>query len=137
MAASEDEKVRPSPIAAFRQWSTFEKEAGGLSILPSIEQNGDSDTEKDGKSGAANGETGEEKASESTATQRRIKRADRRGLCGRFTVLAEIEDPYTYSRRVKWFITSVVAVAAAAAPLGSAILYRTLHVDFLSSQTLS
>lgn len=48
-----------------------------------------------------------------------------RGLFGRFSILVEAVEPQTdYSRRTKWFITFVVAVAAAGAPLGSAILYR-------------
>lgn len=54
----------------------------------------------------------------------KVRRSERRGLFGRFTLLAEVEEPKHYSRTTKWFITFVIAVAAAAAPLGSAILYR-------------
>lgn len=51
--------------------------------------------------------------------------ANPRGLFGRFSILTEVEEPQRdYSRSTKWFITFVVAVAAAGAPLGSAILYR-------------
>lgn len=53
-----------------------------------------------------------------------IPSAERRGLLGRFTIVAEVENPYFYSRRTKWFITFLVALAAAAAPMGSAILLR-------------
>lgn len=53
-----------------------------------------------------------------------VPRSQRRGLFGRFTVLAEVENPKHYSRSTKWFITFVVAVAGAAAPLGSAIFFR-------------
>ncbi|KAL9617781.1 MAG: hypothetical protein Q9160_007435 [Pyrenula sp. 1 TL-2023] len=53
----------------------------------------------------------------------KVRRSERRGLFGRFTLLAEVEEPKHYSRTTKWFITFVIAVAAAAAPLGSAILY--------------
>ena len=53
-----------------------------------------------------------------------ISRSKRRGLLGRFTIVAEIEEPHDYDRRVKWFITFVIATAAAAAPMGSAIFFR-------------
>lgn len=55
-----------------------------------------------------------------------VPRSKRRGLFGQFTLLAEVENPKTYPRKTKWFITFVVAVAAAAAPLGSSIFFREL-----------
>ncbi len=55
----------------------------------------------------------------------KVPRSRRRGLFARATVLAEVEDPYQYSYRTKWFIVFLVAYAAAAAPLGSAIFFRT------------
>ncbi|KAL1999393.1 hypothetical protein VTN02DRAFT_4584 [Thermoascus thermophilus] len=55
-----------------------------------------------------------------------VPRSKRRGLFGQFTLLAEVEDPKTYPRKTKWFITFVVAVAAAAAPLGSSIFFPSL-----------
>lgn len=55
-----------------------------------------------------------------------VERSKRRGLFGRFTLLAEVEDPKNYPRNTKWFITFVVAVAAMAAPMGSSIFYRSL-----------
>jgi hypothetical protein len=54
----------------------------------------------------------------------KLPRSRRRGLLGRFTVVAEVENPYDYSNRLKWFITFIVAFAAAAAPMGSSILFR-------------
>lgn len=54
----------------------------------------------------------------------KVPRSQRRGLFGRFTILAEVEEPKHYSRRKKWFITFVIALAAVAAPLGSAIIFR-------------
>ena len=51
-------------------------------------------------------------------------RSQRRGLLARFAILAEVEEPKHYSRRSKWFITFVVALAAVAAPIGSAIFFR-------------
>lgn len=54
----------------------------------------------------------------------KVSRSKRRGLLGRLTILAEVEEPRDYLNRTKWFITSLVAVAALAAPLGSTIIFR-------------
>jgi hypothetical protein len=54
----------------------------------------------------------------------KVPRSQRRGLLGRFTLVAEVQDPYDYSNRLKWFITFIVAFAAAAAPMGSSIFFR-------------
>ena len=60
----------------------------------------------------------------------KVIRSQRRGLLSRFAILAEVEQPVHYSRKSKWFITFVVAAAAIAAPLGSAIFFRkTLTVQ--------
>ena len=56
--------------------------------------------------------------------QVKVPRSKRRGLFGRFTIIAEVEEPKRYPRKTKWFITFVVAMAAMAAPLGSAIIFR-------------
>ncbi|KAJ5190430.1 uncharacterized protein N7498_009415 [Penicillium cinerascens] len=55
-----------------------------------------------------------------------VPRLKRRGLLGQFALVAEIENPKTYPRRMKWFITFIVAVAGAAAPLGSSIFFPSL-----------
>lgn len=57
----------------------------------------------------------------------KVPRAQRRGLFGRFTLLAEVNDPRRYPRRVKWFITFVIACAALVAPLGSTIIFRMVY----------
>ena len=54
----------------------------------------------------------------------KIPRSQRRGLFGRFTVVAEVTEPKHYPRSTKWFLTFVIALAAVAAPLGSAIIFR-------------
>ena len=54
----------------------------------------------------------------------KVPRSRRRGLFGRFTLLIEVEEPRHYPRRTKWFITFNIALAAVAAPLGSAIIFR-------------
>ncbi len=59
-----------------------------------------------------------------TTTPVKIPRSQRRGLFGRFTLVAEVEEPKHYPRRTKWFITFNIALAAVAAPLGSAIIFR-------------
>ena len=56
-----------------------------------------------------------------------IPRSKRRGLLARFTIIPEVERPYDYTRGTKWLITLQVALAAAAAPMGSAILLRKSH----------
>ena len=55
-----------------------------------------------------------------------VHRLKRRGLFGQLTLVAEVEDPKTFSRRIKWLITFIVGFAAAAAPMGSSIFYRRL-----------
>ncbi len=54
----------------------------------------------------------------------KVSRVKRRGLFARFTILAEVEEPKHYARGTKWFITFIIALAAVAAPLGSAIILR-------------
>ena len=61
---------------------------------------------------------------EVTPTPVKVPRSKRRGLFGRFTIVAEVEEPKHYPRRTKWFITFVIALAAVAAPMGSTIIFR-------------
>jgi hypothetical protein len=63
-----------------------------------------------------------------------IPRPKRRGLLARFTIIPEVQNPYDYTRSIKWFITFQVAIAAAAAPMGSAIILRKhIHsIDYIS-----
>ncbi|KAJ5391360.1 hypothetical protein N7509_006850 [Penicillium cosmopolitanum] len=55
-----------------------------------------------------------------------VPRLKRRGLFGSLTLVAEVEDPKTYPRRMKWFITFIVAWAGATAPMGSSIFFPSL-----------
>ena len=64
----------------------------------------------------------------------KVLRSKRRGLLGRFSLLAEVEEPKDYRRGTKWFITFVIAMAAVAAPLGSAIILRELPLSFGNRQ---
>jgi len=56
-----------------------------------------------------------------------VTRSDRRGWLARVAIVAEVQEPKDYARRTKWFITFIVAVAAAAAPMGSGIVLRTVQ----------
>ncbi|KAI1273800.1 major facilitator superfamily domain-containing protein [Xylaria sp. FL0933] len=56
-----------------------------------------------------------------------IPRERRRGLLSSLELVPEIENPYHYNNGVKWVLTLFVAVAASAAPMGSAILYPSLQ----------
>lgn len=69
-----------------------------------------------------------------------VLRSKRRGLFGRFALLAEIENAQTYPRKAKWFITFIVAVAGATAPMASSIFFPALnHVatDLGASHTIT
>lgn len=54
----------------------------------------------------------------------KVPRKRRRGLFAQFTLVSEVTNPYDYPNNVKWFITFIVAIAGAAAPVGSAIIFR-------------
>ncbi len=56
----------------------------------------------------------------------KVPRSQRRGLLARFTVIAEVTNPYDYSRKTKWLLTLVVATAGAAAPMASSIVLPAL-----------
>lgn len=66
----------------------------------------------------------------------KVPRSQRRGLFARATILAEIRDPYQYSYKTKWFIVFLVAYAAAAAPLGSAIFFRMSRLFHVGKKVL-
>jgi hypothetical protein len=56
----------------------------------------------------------------------KVPRSKRRGLFARFALVAEVTHPQDYDRRIKWFITFIVAFSAAAAPAGSSIFFPAL-----------
>jgi multidrug resistance protein len=67
-----------------------------------------------------------------------VPRHLQRGLLGRFVVIQETRTPTRYPRKTKWMITAVVALAAAAAPMGSASIMPALTLvakDFGVSNT--
>jgi multidrug resistance protein len=56
----------------------------------------------------------------------KVPRSKRRGLFARFALVAEVTHPQDYDRKLKWFITFIVAFSAAAAPAGSSIFFPAL-----------
>ncbi|KAK8001429.1 MFS multidrug resistance transporter [Apiospora marii] len=68
-----------------------------------------------------------------------VPRSHRRGLFAQLALVPEVNRPFDYSNKVKWTITIFVAIAAAAAPLGSAIFFPALPAitrDFGVSSTI-
>lgn len=55
----------------------------------------------------------------------KVPRSKRRGFLGRCSLLAEIQEPKHYPRSTKWYITFVVSLAGATAPLASTVIFRT------------
>ncbi|KAF2790829.1 MFS general substrate transporter [Melanomma pulvis-pyrius CBS 109.77] len=69
-----------------------------------------------------------------------VDRRNRRGLFAGLTLIPEVENPYHYTRKTKWFITIVVAFCGMAAPMGSAIVMPVLldiAKDFHASSTIA
>ncbi|GAB7345829.1 hypothetical protein MBLNU457_4086t1 [Dothideomycetes sp. NU457] len=57
----------------------------------------------------------------------KVPRSERRGLLAGVTVIAEVSEPKDLANKTKWMITAVVALAAAAAPMGSSIILPALE----------
>ncbi|KAF7197839.1 MFS transporter OpS2 [Pseudocercospora fuligena] len=55
-----------------------------------------------------------------------VSRSERRGLLARFCLMDEVTNPYDLSRKKKWIVTAIVALAGAAAPMGSSIVLPAL-----------
>ncbi|KAF7946512.1 hypothetical protein EAE96_009509 [Botrytis aclada] len=69
-----------------------------------------------------------------------VLRSKRRGLLGIWTIIPEIESPQSDKNDIKWLITFIFAMAGAAAPLGSAIIFPALtelSENFYASKTLT
>lgn len=56
----------------------------------------------------------------------KVPRNERRGLLARFTIIAEVTNPFDYPRKTKWLLTLVIATAGAAAPMASSIVLPAL-----------
>lgn len=55
-----------------------------------------------------------------------VPKNQRRGLLARFCLMDEVTNPYDLSRKKKWTVTGIVALAGAAAPMGSSIVLPAL-----------
>ncbi|RWA14987.1 hypothetical protein EKO27_g28 [Xylaria grammica] len=56
-----------------------------------------------------------------------VPKESRRGLLPWLSLIPEVDKPHHYGNGVKWVLTLFVAIAASAAPMGSAILYPSLE----------
>lgn len=59
-----------------------------------------------------------------------VPRSQRRGLLGSLTLVPEISYPPAYKKSTKWALTFIIALATAAAPLGSTVVYRTSFLQY-------
>ncbi|KAI0885830.1 major facilitator superfamily transporter multidrug resistance [Annulohypoxylon maeteangense] len=79
---------------------------------------------------AAVATTKERARSQASSTRSRalsvVPRLKRRGFLAQLTLIPEVERPYDYPDKVKWTITVFIALAACAAPMGSAIFFPAL-----------
>ncbi|KAH7192648.1 major facilitator superfamily domain-containing protein [Fusarium flagelliforme] len=69
-----------------------------------------------------------------------VPRSKRRGLLARLTLVPEIAHPPDYKSSTKWFLTFIVALATAAAPLGSTVVYPALPIlvkEFNTTETIT
>lgn len=68
-----------------------------------------------------------------------VPKAERRGLLARFCIIDEVTNAWDYTNRMKWIVTAIVAMAGAAAPMGSSIVLPALvdiAADFNSTATV-
>ncbi|KAA8644077.1 hypothetical protein EYZ11_005460 [Aspergillus tanneri] len=55
-----------------------------------------------------------------------VPQSQRRGLLGRFSIIPEVTNPYTYGNGTKWWMTVIVSFAAITSSTGSSIFYPAL-----------
>ena len=56
----------------------------------------------------------------------KVPRLERRGLFANLSLIPEVDNPYNWPNSTKWWVTFIVGVAAAAAPMGSAVVLPAL-----------
>ena len=142
MATSHDEKKTRTqdtlcdpgpPVVTTFERETLDEKGGhnGTDTRPT--QDDDADAHSFGNSTIADDDDVERNRPqlERTFTPRpppvKVPRSKRRGLFARFALVAEVTDPVDYNRKVKWFITAIVAFSAIAAPAGSNIFFPALE----------
>ncbi|KAI0129945.1 major facilitator superfamily transporter multidrug resistance [Xylariales sp. AK1849] len=116
-----------------------EVEEKSVEVAPGLPPPVDEEAPSDEEDGAQP----ERARSQASSTRSRplsiVPRLKRRGLFAQLALIPEVDRPYDYSKRIKWTITTTVAIAAAAAPMGSAIFYPALpemSKDFDVSATI-
>lgn len=57
----------------------------------------------------------------------KVDRKQRRGWFSTFALIPEVTNPYDYKDSTKWFITFIVSISGACAPVGSGIIFPTLE----------
>lgn len=57
----------------------------------------------------------------------KVPKKERRGWFATFSFTPEVTNPYDYHDRTKWFVTFIVSISGAAAPIGSSIIFPTLE----------
>lgn len=70
----------------------------------------------------------------------KVPKDKRRGLLAKVAIVSEVQEPKHHARKTKWIITFVVAIAGAAAPMGSSIILPGLSDidrEFGSSPTVT
>ena len=80
------------------------------------------------------------KTNHSTLEYEPVPLSQRRGLLAGFALIPEVKHPTAYPRKTKWLITATVALSAAVAPMGSAIVMPALLPiarDFNTSPTIT
>ncbi|KAK8031475.1 MFS multidrug resistance [Apiospora arundinis] len=135
-------------IEAASETAGFERDAGDKSVQVAPElppPTGDAGSTLGQDGGGEDGEAAVSRARSRGGSSTRsralsvVPRTRRRGLFAQLALVPEVNRPYDYSIRVKWTITIFVAIAAAAAPLGSAIFFPALPAitrDFEVSSTI-
>ncbi|KAF2202287.1 MFS general substrate transporter [Delitschia confertaspora ATCC 74209] len=113
----------PTPTKEKQTPSVKEKEEDATSIIPSHTSTIDSEAGHDQPRIVPT------LSRRSTVTPDAIvvDRKSRRGLFATLTLIPEVENPFHYARKTKWFLTIVVAFCGMAAPMGSAIVMPALH----------
>ena len=132
------DKEKPSPPSSPSSCTTGKNDKDTLSLHSAVPSTiAEHDREGEKEDGDVELAQATSKASTMQPPAVKVPRARRRGLFARFTILAEVEEPKNYPRWTKWYITFIIALAAVAAPLGSAIILRQYPTASLKEALLN
>jgi hypothetical protein len=128
MAHDEDEKVPSTPETlytvngALQKETAYEDKVDGRSIHSTHSTGSDRSTVAESSHDLEHGNDVLARTITPKQPLVKVPRSQRRGLFARFALTSEVTNPYDYKNSTKWFITFIVAISAAAAPMGSAII---------------